>query len=106
LLELLLGVEYILLVENGVAELFMINGLTQIRLNTVLDDGHIKHLVHIWAQTLICIQQLGHKGLEFGREPCGKRVVGPTNDFHGQKVKTGCVKRGLLSTELIQDYSH
>lgn len=60
LLELELRVEYVLLVKDSVAELLVIDGLTQIALDAVLDDGHIEHLVNVGSKSLVGVQQLSN----------------------------------------------
>ena len=58
MLNLLLGVKDILLVEDSMAELLVINGLSQVGLDTVLHNRHGKDLVHIGSQSLICVKKL------------------------------------------------
>lgn len=84
------------------AELRVVDGLRQERLDPVLDDWLCQDLVHIWPQTLIGIDQRAHKTLHLATERARQRIKGPPHDLHGEEVQAGRIKGWLLSTHLIE----
>lgn len=53
---LLLRIENVLLMEDGVAELVMVHSVSQEGLDPVLNDRHLQDFVHIRPQFIVCVQ--------------------------------------------------
>ena len=83
--------------KDSVRELFLVDGLCEEDLDSILHYGHGQHFVNVRPIPLIRIEQLSHDRLHLGREAGGQRVESTSHDFHSEEVETRGVEGRLRS---------
>jgi len=95
----------ILLVDDGVVELYVDHGGGQELLNAALHDRHLEDVMHPGALLAVSHQQRVHQVFEFLALRVGDGGVGTLDDFAGQLLQGVGVEWGLQGAHLLKQHA-